>query len=327
MYSRTQRHSQRLRLALCGPSGAGKTWSALLLAKGLMQNSGGRIALLDTERGSASLYSRLCEFDSAALAPPFSPERYIEAIRAAEAAGYEVLVIDSLSHAWAGPGGVLEMQDRAAKSLRNSFAAWREVTPEHNALVDALLDSSCHIIATLRSKTAYEVQQDGGRTRVQKVGLAPVQRDGLEYEFTVVLDLAVEGHVATSSKDRTGLFDGKRFVVDETTGAELRHWLQGGRGGFGVCGGQDAHGGNGDDTPGSATQQLHQQLAQAIELLGLAPWREAFETQLCTRHGVARPAELDEKALQQELEVLRDCWRAPRLLEQLKGELAGRQAA
>lgn len=227
MFKKAERRQSKLRLGLIGPSGSGKTYSALLIAQGL----GGKIALLDTERGSGSLYADLCDYDVAELTPPFTPERYIQAIKEAEAAGYDVLVIDSLTHAWAGEGGLLEYVDRASQALKNNFAAWREASPKHNALVDAMLGAPLHVIATIRSKTAWDVVKDErtGKTRPVKIGLAPVQRDGLEYEFTCVLELSVDGHIATASKDRTGLFDGQYFVPGMDTGQILREWLQGGR--------------------------------------------------------------------------------------------------
>lgn len=227
MFIKAERRQSRLRLALIGPSGSGKTYSGLIIAQGL----GGKIAMIDTETGSGSLYADLCDYAVAELKPPFSPEKYIEAIHAAEKAGYQVLIIDSLSHAWAGQGGLLEYVDKATQSLKNNFAAWREASPKHNALVDAMLQSSCHIIGTMRSKTAWEVQKDerSGKTKPVKVGLAPVQRDGLEYEFTSVLELSVDGHVATSSKDRTGLFDNQYFVPGNETGQALKTWLEGGQ--------------------------------------------------------------------------------------------------
>ena len=221
-FRKAERRSAKLRLALMGPSGSGKTYSSLLIAAGL----GGPIAMIDTERGSGELYSNLVDYDVATLEPPFDPDKYIGAIRAAESARYNVLIIDSLSHAWAGEGGILDIQDRAAKSTRNSFTAWRLVTPQHNALVDALLQSSLHIIVTMRTKTAYDMIKDSdGRVKPVKIGLAPIQRDGLEYEFTVVIDLSVEGHIATATKDRTGIFDGRYFTPSSETGHSLARWL------------------------------------------------------------------------------------------------------
>lgn len=225
MFKRAERKKAKLRLAICGPSGSGKTYSALLIAQGL----GGPIAFIDSERGSGSLYSNLCEYDVADLEPPYTPQKYIAALKEAELAGYNVVIIDSLTHPWAGQGGLLEEVDKR-KGKGNDFTAWREITPQHNALVDAILQARCHVIATMRSKTAYDMVKDErtGKVKPVKVGLAPVQRDGMEYEFTTVLDIDVERHMATSSKDRTGLFDGKVFVPDQQTGRDLLTWLESG---------------------------------------------------------------------------------------------------
>jgi len=225
MFQKAERKKARLRLALCGPAGSGKTYSALLIAQGL----GGRIALIDTEHESGSLYADLCEFDTASLTPPYTPEKYRNAIAAAEAAGYSVLIIDSFSHAWAGEGGLLDMHDKAAAAMRsgNSFTAWREITPQHNALVEAVLGARLHVIATLRTKTAYDLVDDGnGKKKPVKIGLAPVQREGVDYEFTCVFDMSIDSHVATASKDRTRLFDGKHFTPGIETGQTLMNWLE-----------------------------------------------------------------------------------------------------
>ncbi len=229
MFRKAERQQAKLRLALCGPSGSGKTYSALLIAQGLVP--GGKIALIDTERGSGELYAHLTDYDVAVLDPPFTPNRYIELIHLSEKAKYDLLIIDSLSHAWTGEGGILDLHDKATSANRsgNSFAAWREVTPKHNALVDALLGSSLHIIVTMRTKTAYDLVDDNGKKKPIKIGLAPVQREGLEYEFTTVFDLAVESHVATASKDRTRLFDGEHFAPSVKTGELLREWLMTGK--------------------------------------------------------------------------------------------------
>lgn len=227
MFQKAERKKARLRLALCGPSGSGKTYSALQLAMGL----GGKIAVVDTEHHSASLYSDVCEFDVAEINAPYSPDKYIAAIDEAAQAGFGVLIIDSLSHAWAGEGGILDIKDAAEKASRskNGYAAWREVTPQHNKLVEKILSAPLHIIVTMRTKTAYEVQTDErGKSKPVKIGLAPVQRDGMEYEFTSVLDIDVESHIATSSKDRTRIFDGKHFKLTPEIGEELKNWLESG---------------------------------------------------------------------------------------------------
>lgn len=226
MFKKAERKNSKLRLAFTGPGGSGKTYSSIKVAIGL----GGKIALLDTETGSASLYAGLANFDVANLAPPFSPQKYIQAIKTAESMGYNVLIIDSLSHAWAGEGGILDEVDKRKSTQKNQFTAWRDVTPHHNALINAILQSSCHIIATLRTKTAYDMQTDErGRLKPVKIGLAPIQRDGLEYEFTVVLDIDADKHIARSSKDRTGLFDGQYFVPNVETGKDLKRWLEQGQ--------------------------------------------------------------------------------------------------
>jgi hypothetical protein len=230
MFRAAEKRQVKLRLALCGPSGSGKTCSALLIAQGLV--TGGKIAMIDTERRSGELYAGLTAYDVASLEPPYTPGRYIELIKGAESDGYGVLIVDSLSHAWMGEGGILDLHDRATSASRsgNSFMAWREVTPKHNALVDTILGANLHVIVTMRTKTAYDLVDDGkGGKKPLKIGLAPIQRDGLEYEFTLVMDLSVEGHVATATKDRTRLFDGEHFVPTVATGAALRDWLTTGK--------------------------------------------------------------------------------------------------
>jgi hypothetical protein len=231
MFKKAERKQSKLRLAICGCSGSGKSYSALQIAKGLCSNdSNNKIAVIDTESGSSELYSHLANFDVAILTPPFTPQRYIDLIHAAEKAGYSTLIIDSLSHAWQGAGGILEMHDKATTGRTNSFAAWGVVTPHHNALVEAILSSPLHIIATMRTKTAYEVVSENGRTKVNKLGLAPVQRDNMEYEFTVVFDLIAGSHTANVSKDRTGLFANQpqQFQPSENTGKKLLQWLESG---------------------------------------------------------------------------------------------------
>jgi hypothetical protein len=221
-FTKAMRKKAKLRLALSGPAGSGKTWGALAIAKGL----GGRIAVIDTERGSASLYSDMADFDALELAPPFTPERFVEAIRAAEKAGYDVLIVDSMTHEWNGSGGCLEINDALAHSRfkGNTWAAWNVTTPRHRAFVDAILQSPCHVIATLRSKT--ETVQ-GDDKRVKKLGMKSEQRDGTDYEFTVVLDIDHERHVAVASKDRTNLFR-EDHVITEATGRRLLEWLESG---------------------------------------------------------------------------------------------------
>ncbi|WP_437609594.1 ATP-binding protein [Erwinia sp. V71] len=226
-FEKAMRKKAKLRLALTGPSGSGKTYSALLVAKGI----GGKIAFIDTEKGSASLYSDIAEFDVLELEPPFTPERFIEAINSAESAGYETLIIDSITHEWGGVGGCLELVDTIAKSKYrgNSWSAWSEINPRHRLFLDAILRSPMHIIATMRSKTETAQVEENGRKRVAKLGMKSEQRDGVEYEFTTVLDISHETHHAIASKDRTKLFsNADPVVLNEETGKKLLDWLESG---------------------------------------------------------------------------------------------------
>jgi hypothetical protein len=220
-----QRKKAKLRLGIAAPSGAGKTYSSLLLAFGL----GGKIGLIDTEHGSGDLYAHLGEYDIIQIEAPYSVKKYTDAIHAFEEAGYTTIIIDSLTHAWAGDGGLLDKQGKMADRGTNSFAAWRTITPEHNALVDSMLKSPCHIIATMRAKQEYVLEtNDKGKQQPKKVGMAPVQREGMEYEFTVMLDVDMH-HIASASKDRTSLFDGQFFKIDKGTGETLLQWLETGK--------------------------------------------------------------------------------------------------
>lgn len=223
-FAKATRKKAKLRLALTGPSGSGKTYGALMIAKGL----GGKIACIDTERGSASLYSHLVEFDVMELQPPYTPESYISAIKEAEKSGYDVLIIDSATHEWSGTGGCLELNDELARSKfrGNTWSAWNETTPRHRKFIDAMLQSKMHIIATGRSKTETAQTEENGRKKVSKLGMKTEQRDGFEYEFTVVLDIVHENHYAIASKDRTGLFSGDPKQITEVTGEMLLSWLE-----------------------------------------------------------------------------------------------------
>lgn len=227
-FTKAVRKKSKLRLALTGPSGSGKTYSALLIAKGL----GGKVAVIDTEHGSASLYSDLLDFDSLELAPPYSPERYVAAIQAAEKAGYDVLIIDSTTHEWSGSGGCLEINEQTAqaKYRGNTWSAWNETTPRHRRFIDSMLQCNMHIIATGRSKTETSQEDSGnGKKKVVKLGMKTEQRDGFEYEFTCVLDIVHDNHYAVASKDRTGLFNGEALVINEHTGKSLLNWLDSGK--------------------------------------------------------------------------------------------------
>lgn len=222
MFRKATKKKAKLRLAIDGPSGAGKTWTSLLLAAEL----GSRVAVIDTEHGSSELYSDAFDFDVCTLSPPYTPKSYRDAIKAA--GEYDVIIIDSLSHAWSGEGGALEMVDRAARG-GNKFTAWRDVTPEHNRLIDAILGSPAHIIATMRTKTEWVMEDnEKGKKVPRKIGTAPIQRAGMEYEFTVVGDMDQESHVMTVSKTRCRALDGYCRVPDAELAHTLKEWLEAG---------------------------------------------------------------------------------------------------
>jgi hypothetical protein len=191
---------------------------------------GGKTAVIDTERSSASLYAHLLDFDTLSLEPPYTPERFTEALRAAEEAGYDNAILDSITHEWSGIGGCLELADSIGKSKYkgNSWSAWNDVTPRHRGFLDSLMKSPLHIIATMRSKTDTAQVEENGRKKVVKLGMKAEQRDGAEYEFTTVLDLVHDGHYATASKDRTGLFTGDPQPITPDTGKRLIAWLNSG---------------------------------------------------------------------------------------------------
>ena len=222
---KAERVKSKLRLGLAGPSGSGKTMSALKIANGI----GGPVCLIDTERGSGDLYANLYEYSVISLEPPFKPDILIDAIHAAEKAGFNVIIIDSLSHFWSDDGGILDPADKMQNSGKNRFTMWADLTPQHRRLVNAMLNSPKHIIGTMRSKQEYAMETDEkGKASVKKLGLAPVQREGMEYEFTVFFDIS-QDHYARTTKDRTNMFGNELFIMDETTGQRLAKWLNQGK--------------------------------------------------------------------------------------------------
>lgn len=223
-----ERKQARLRMALIGPSGSGKTMTALKIAQGL----GARIAVIDTEHGSASKYAGdVAQFDTMELTD-YHPDRFIQGIQDAGKAGYDVLIIDSLSHAWAGEGGVLSQVDQIAARQRqqgNTFGAWREATPLHNRLINAILAAPLHVICTMRAKTEYVQEKDErGRTQIRKVGLAPVQRDGMEYEFDIVGDVDTAHSLLITKSRYAPMSDRVIPTPGREVGEELAGWLSSG---------------------------------------------------------------------------------------------------
>ncbi|MFA3656249.1 AAA family ATPase [Acinetobacter baumannii] len=222
-FTKAERKKAKLKLNLNGASGSGKTYSALVLASSL----GKKIAVIDTENESASLYANEFTFDTLPLKPPYSPERFAGAIHAAYNMGYEVLIIDSASHEWIGTGGCLEINDEAAKRFKgNTWSAWSETTPRHRKFIDAILQTDMHIITTTRAKT--ETVQ-GEKGKVIKLGMKAEQREGYEYELTVSLDMLHENKFAIPTKDRTKLFNPAGEVITKETGEKLIAWLNDGR--------------------------------------------------------------------------------------------------
>jgi hypothetical protein len=217
---KASRKQVKLRLGLSGASGFGKTYSALLLAYG-MTNDWNKIAVIDTENESASLYAHLGEFNTIALQAPYTPERYIEALKACEDAGVEVIIIDSITHEWDGKGGCLDIQT----ALGGKYQDWAKVTPRHQAFVDAILQSKCHVITTVRRKQDYDMVKEGNKTTVVKMGTKEVTREGFEYELTVNFEFLNDKHLVKASKDRTGLFSEKpEFIINEETGRTILNW-------------------------------------------------------------------------------------------------------
>lgn len=219
------RKKSKLRLNISGPSGSGKTYSALKMAKGLV-GDWSKIAVIDTEAGSASLYEHLGEFNTIDLQSPYTPERYIEAIDACIRGGMDCIIIDSSTHEWNGEGGCIEINEKLAqtKFKGNTWSAWSQTTPRHDAFVNKVLQSPIHFITCTRSKMETVMGDD---KKVKKVGMKDQQREGWEYDLTVSLNLDRDSHLASPSKDRTELFEGKdAFIITEKTGELIRQWCE-----------------------------------------------------------------------------------------------------
>jgi len=218
---KAERQQVKLKLGLSGASGFGKTYSALLLAFGIT-NDWTKIAIIDTENNSASLYSHLGNFNVLTLQEPYTPERYIEAIATCENANMDVIIIDSITHEWSGKGGCLEIHEQ----LGGRFQDWAKVSPRHQSFIDKILHSTSHIITTVRRKIDYAMDSDNnGKSKVVKHGTKEITREGFEYELTANFELINDKHIAKASKDRTGLFmDKPEFIINSATGRKLIEW-------------------------------------------------------------------------------------------------------
>ena len=226
---KAERKRAKLKIGIASPSGGGKTYSALLMAKGLV-GKWNKICVIDTENDSASLYSDLSgkepSFDVLNLTKPFTPQRYCEALATAEKAGYECIIIDSISHEWSGAGGELDI----VESHGGKFTDWAKVTPHRRKFLDAILQTETHVICTSRTKSDWVVEANSkGKSTPRKVGTKAEQKEGVEYELTLAFRLAQNNH-ATCEKDRTGLFYGcNPFVISEETGRKLIEWSTSGK--------------------------------------------------------------------------------------------------
>lgn len=217
----SERKQAKIKLAIQGAAGSGKTYSSLLLAFGIT-NNWGKIAVIDSENGSADLYAHLGAYNVLNLNENYSPENYMEAIEICEKAGIEVIIIDSLSQSW---DFLLQCH---TEMVGNSFTNWGKITPRQNAFIQRILQSNCHVICTMRTKQDYILSEKNGKMVPEKVGLKAVMRDGVDYEFTIVLDVDMK-HYANASKDRTGLFMGKpEFIISSATGQRILNWCQSG---------------------------------------------------------------------------------------------------
>ena len=214
-----------MKILLSGPAGSGKTYSSLLLTYGLT-SSWEEICVIQTETGSAGLYSHLGPFNVIDLEPPYHPARFIEAIKLATDAGMKAIIIDSISHEWSGKGGCLDLHEQVTQKMKvpNSFTAWASVTPLHQNFLDAIIQCPVHVVCTARAKTEFIMVDRNGKQTPQKMGLAPITRDGFDYEMSVHLELDQQ-HQAHCSKDRTGLFmDKNPFVISADTGTKILNW-------------------------------------------------------------------------------------------------------
>lgn len=227
MFKKAVKTDAKLRMAIAGPSGSGKTYTALSIGTQLVP--GGRVAVVDTEHGSASKYADLFDFDVAEMHAPFAPSKYVMAISMAADAGYDVVILDSTSHAWNGTGGVLEIVEQAGKRARgNTYVGWAEGTPVQNSLIESITGAGIHVIATMRSKQDYIMVEKNGKQVPQKVGMAPVQRDGFEYEFDVLIDMDIDNN-GIVSKSRCPALNRKVFDKPGADVAEiLADWLSAG---------------------------------------------------------------------------------------------------
>lgn len=223
---KAERQQAKLRIGFSGPAGSGKTMSALLVAKGLCRGNMEKICVIDTENKSADLYSHLGPYFVYPISAPYTPEKYIKAIKECEENGIEACIVDSMAHEWKGEGGILAIH---AAMGGNSFTNWAIVGPRHDKLINTILESKMHILTTVRTKTDYVIEMnEKGKQAPVKVGLKEETREGFEYELTLNFNID-QNSLASQSKDRTGLFYGHHpRVLNESDGALLLEWSESG---------------------------------------------------------------------------------------------------
>ncbi|MRC31807.1 AAA family ATPase [Bacillus thuringiensis] len=241
MFQVTQAKREKMKgvIGFIGCSGSGKTGSALLTAFGMMQEAypdlseeelWKKIGVIDTEHKRSKLHVGLVygevkigNFLHIDFTPPYTTERYNEAVQVMKKAGAEVLIIDSLSHNWQGEGGIVETHGNMSG---NSFQNWGKLSSETNDLIKTLTQNNVHILATLRTKTEYVVEPDGnGKMAPRKVGTKPVQKDEMEYEFMLNFVIDID-HIADTSKDNTQMFEGNPQKITAEVGRKLYKWLE-----------------------------------------------------------------------------------------------------
>jgi len=228
-FKEAKRSDVRIKMALSGPAGSGKTLSGLTIASGLVSDIS-TVGVAQTEPGRAQCYlEKVGKFKVLEIEPPFTPGKFVEIIELAEESGLKCLIIDSLSDEWAGIGGALDMHHAASEVVRNSFVAWKKITPQHEALFNKILSSPIHIICTIKKKSDYimeEVERNGKKVvQPKRVGVKDIAREGTEYRWMLQFDLDQDGNLASTSKDNTSLFQGREpFLITKQTGTELRNW-------------------------------------------------------------------------------------------------------
>ena len=240
----SERKRAKIKMALQGSAGSGKTYSSLLLAQGLTNGDLSKVAIIDTENGSADLYAHLGNYNVLSLQPPFTPQKYVEAIEICEKAEMEVIILDSISHCWD------YLLDYHSSLAGNSFTNWAKIKPLEKLFIDKILQSNAHVIATMRTKQDYVLNQKDGKFIPEKVGLKAVQRDGLDFEFTLVFDVDIK-HFAVASKDRTEIFmDKPEFKISTETGKKILDWCNSGK----------------QEVPSSAKELSEQEVYQEIQM-------------------------------------------------------------